>query len=105
MAPKRQASLKATAKLTTRKTQQRKQSKTDQSQKKLDEEGVIEELKQFDLVSKYGPCVGITRRERWDRAEKFGKQPPQTIKAYLDDQHLEAALGTHLTESLWYGVL
>lgn len=48
----------------------------------LDEDDRI--LRQFDLSSKYGPCIGISRLERWQRAEKFGLHPPVTVKQILD---------------------
>ncbi|KAI8491798.1 DNA polymerase delta subunit 4 [Branchiostoma belcheri] len=37
-------------------------------------------LKQFDLNPDFGPCIGITRLERWERAEKFGQTPPVDIR-------------------------
>lgn len=40
-------------------------------------------LKLFDFMSEYGPTGGISRLERWNRAEKLGKQPPQLIKQIL----------------------
>mmetsp|Transcript_37598 Transcript_37598/g.83723 ORF Transcript_37598/g.83723 Transcript_37598/m.83723 type:complete len:120 (-) Transcript_37598:806-1165(-) len=36
-------------------------------------------LRAFDLTSKYGPCTGLTRLERWQRAAKFGLEPPQEV--------------------------
>jgi len=32
----------------------------------------------------YGPCIGITRIERWERAHKFGLNPPMDIKDLLE---------------------
>ncbi|KAG0030350.1 hypothetical protein BGZ81_002785 [Podila clonocystis] len=40
-------------------------------------------LRQFDLTSKYGPCIDITRLERWERASRLGLKPPQEIKDTL----------------------
>ncbi|KAK3703593.1 hypothetical protein QZH41_019134 [Actinostola sp. cb2023] len=37
-------------------------------------------LKEFDMTLEYGPCIGITRMERWERADKFGLHPPQIVK-------------------------
>nr|CAG8491087.1 12081_t:CDS:2 [Entrophospora candida] len=37
----------------------------------------------FDLNYKFGPCVGITRLQRWDRANKHGLQPPAQVKELL----------------------
>ncbi|KAI7884802.1 hypothetical protein K492DRAFT_234551 [Lichtheimia hyalospora FSU 10163] len=41
-------------------------------------------LRKFDLDYKYGPCVGLTRMERWLRAEKLGLNPPKEVKEQLD---------------------
>lgn len=40
----------------------------------------LDRLIQFDLNWEYGPCSGITRLERWERAESFGQKPPQDIR-------------------------
>lgn len=66
-------------------------------------QSIINELRAFDLSSKYGPCVGISRLERWERAEKYGKKPPAEVKKLLTDSALVDAMGTDLTENLWYG--
>ncbi|XXQ32962.1 DNA polymerase delta subunit 4 [Plasmodiophora brassicae] len=36
-------------------------------------------LRQFDMDPKYGPCIGLTRQQRWQRAKDFGLDPPQLI--------------------------
>eukprot|EP00743_Colponemidia_sp_Colp-15_P007067 GILK01007626.1.p1 GENE.GILK01007626.1~~GILK01007626.1.p1 ORF type:complete len:122 (-),score=12.83 GILK01007626.1:103-426(-) len=44
--------------------------------------GVEEEeaqLRLFDMDMKYGPCIGITRLERWEQAKELGLDPPQSI--------------------------
>jgi len=49
-------------------------------------EGESEEeilLRRFDMTNKYGPCSGLTRRDRWLRAKKLGLDPPQYILIYL----------------------
>ncbi|KAH9021424.1 DNA polymerase delta, subunit 4-domain-containing protein, partial [Lactarius pseudohatsudake] len=33
-------------------------------------------LRIFDLSYEYGPCVGVTRMERWERASALGLYPP-----------------------------
>lgn len=33
-------------------------------------------LRVFDNTYDYGPCVGLTRLERWERAEALGLNPP-----------------------------
>ncbi|GJJ73498.1 DNA polymerase delta subunit 4 [Entomortierella parvispora] len=40
-------------------------------------------LRQFDLTSKYGPCLGLTRLERWERAALLDLNPPNEIKDLL----------------------
>ena len=36
-------------------------------------------LRQFDLSTRYGPCTGITRMQRWERAVKLGLSPPPEV--------------------------
>ncbi|MCJ1318819.1 hypothetical protein MMC15_004150 [Xylographa vitiligo] len=40
-------------------------------------------LREFDLSSQFGPCVGIVRTKRWKRAEALGLQPPLEVLAVL----------------------
>lgn len=40
-------------------------------------------LRYFDVSSQYGPCIGITRTKRWQRAEKLGLNPPIEVLAVL----------------------
>lgn len=52
---------------------------------KHDNEGDIDRLlAQFDGEREFGPCLGITRMERWVRADKYGCDPPLCIKDILD---------------------
>ncbi|KAK6967937.1 DNA polymerase delta subunit 4 [Biomphalaria glabrata] len=54
-------------------------------------------LKSFDLTLEYGPCIGITRMERWKRAEKHGLNPPVIVKEIIVcHEHDEL-----FTQSLW----
>ncbi|KAK7319335.1 hypothetical protein RJT34_04054 [Clitoria ternatea] len=53
-------------------------------------------LRQFDLNMAYGPCLGMTRLARWERAQKLGLNPPQEIERLLKT-------GKVHTESLWDG--
>ncbi|EGD77988.1 polymerase [Salpingoeca rosetta] len=55
-------------------------------------------LRDFDLNSEFGPCVGITRMERWKRAQAFGLNPPLKIKQILE-QHPG---NDDYQQSLWY---
>jgi len=41
-------------------------------------------LRTFDLSYQYGPCIGMTRLERWLRAEEMGLNPPEEIKEILE---------------------
>jgi DNA polymerase delta subunit 4 len=43
-------------------------------------------LRDFDLSSKYGPCVGITRLERFERAKKMGLNPPDEVGMILQSE-------------------
>lgn len=40
-------------------------------------------LRLFDMNQEYGPCTGVTRKQRWLRAQKFNKNPPQNIMDML----------------------
>ena len=45
-------------------------------------------LRYFDLSSQYGPCIGITRFRRWNRAFRLGLNPPVEILAVLIREEL-----------------
>lgn len=36
-------------------------------------------LRKFDLDLAYGPCMGISRKDRWLRAQRNGANPPQRV--------------------------
>ncbi|XP_033822361.1 DNA polymerase delta subunit 4 [Periophthalmus magnuspinnatus] len=57
----------------------------------------LQKLKQFDLDWRFGPCTGISRLQRWERAQLHGLSPPQEIKELL----LQSAQDVELTDSLW----
>lgn len=40
-------------------------------------------LRLFDLDTAYGPCACISRRERWERAERLGLSPPAEVLSLL----------------------
>ncbi|KAG5983040.1 hypothetical protein E4U55_000936 [Claviceps digitariae] len=40
-------------------------------------------LRYFDVSSQYGPCIGIDRTKRWERAERLGLNPPIEVLAVL----------------------
>ncbi|XP_015718676.1 DNA polymerase delta subunit 4 [Coturnix japonica] len=59
---------------------------------------LLEMLRQFDLAWEYGPCTGITRLQRWERARALGLSPPAAIRdALLEHRHDPA-----VTYSLWH---
>ncbi|XP_066442375.1 DNA polymerase delta subunit 4 [Eleutherodactylus coqui] len=43
----------------------------------------LDNLIQFDLDWRFGPCTGITRLERWQRADELGLTPPKNIRDIL----------------------
>lgn len=57
------------------------------------------QLRQFDLDKRYGPCVGMTRTERWRRAEELGLSPPPAVLALLQ----QAGGGAATEKCLWEG--
>ncbi|PNH05664.1 DNA polymerase delta subunit 4 [Tetrabaena socialis] len=57
-------------------------------------------LRQFDLQTKYGPCAGISRLERWERAVKFGLEPPEDVRDIIMAQ---GGLGSAADRCLWHG--
>ncbi|NWW15811.1 DPOD4 polymerase, partial [Falcunculus frontatus] len=44
---------------------------------------LLEMLRRFDLCWEYGPCTGITRLQRWERAQELGLSPPDPIRDAL----------------------
>ncbi|KAF6844124.1 DNA polymerase delta subunit 4 [Colletotrichum musicola] len=40
-------------------------------------------LRYFDVSSQYGPCIGMQRMKRWERAERLGLHPPIEVLAVL----------------------
>ncbi|KAF2690403.1 hypothetical protein K458DRAFT_413176 [Lentithecium fluviatile CBS 122367] len=40
-------------------------------------------LRKFDMSGQYGPCVGIARLKRWQRAHRLGLEPPIEVLAVL----------------------
>lgn len=41
-------------------------------------------LRTFDLDPAYGPCLGLTRLERWTRAKELGEEPPVEVYEILN---------------------
>lgn len=40
-------------------------------------------LRHFDLVSRFGPCTGLTRLARWRRAYRMKQDPPIEVLAVI----------------------
>ncbi|XP_069568107.1 DNA polymerase delta subunit 4 isoform X2 [Brachyistius frenatus] len=51
----------------------------------------LKKLRQFDLNWRFGPCTGISRLQRWERAELHGLNPPEEIKYLLLQTHSDPA--------------
>ncbi|XP_060181197.1 uncharacterized protein LOC132610808 [Lycium barbarum] len=53
-----------------------------------------EVLRQFDMNMVYGPCLGMSRLDRWERAKKLGLNPPTDVERLLGSSKVR-------NESLW----
>ncbi|KAK9120342.1 hypothetical protein Syun_017959 [Stephania yunnanensis] len=40
-------------------------------------------LREFDMNMAYGPCIGMSRLSRWERADKLGLNPPEEVGVVL----------------------
>ncbi|KAJ8762712.1 hypothetical protein K2173_012204 [Erythroxylum novogranatense] len=40
-------------------------------------------LKQFDMNMAFGPCIGLTRLARWERAQRLRLNPPREVEGLL----------------------
>jgi len=58
-------------------------------------------LRIFDLSYEYGPCVGVTRLERWERAAALGLNPPSEVREILMTK--EGNEDPVLVQSVLYG--
>ncbi|NXW89507.1 DPOD4 polymerase, partial [Alopecoenas beccarii] len=47
------------------------------------DQALMEMLRHFDLAWEYGPCTGITRLQRWERAQALGLSPPKPVRDAL----------------------
>ncbi|KAL1822380.1 hypothetical protein ACET3Z_009158 [Daucus carota] len=59
-------------------------------------DGSEEVLRQFDMNMAYGPCIGMSRVARWERASKLGLNPPGDVGMLLKSGKVGG-------ESLWDG--
>ncbi|XP_059190353.1 DNA polymerase delta subunit 4 [Centropristis striata] len=69
--------------------------KEDEPKTVRDEE--LHRLRQFDLDWRFGPCTGISRLERWERAKLHGLSPPEEIRDLLQQTHTDP----EYNQSLW----
>ncbi|KAG8466090.1 hypothetical protein KFE25_005660 [Diacronema lutheri] len=44
-------------------------------------------LAAFDLDSTFGPSVGLSRADRWERARALGLNPPEEVRVALNVPH------------------
>ena len=71
------------------------------SVKELEE---LEQLEQrlrskFDLETKYGPVVGLSRLGRWERAVRLGLEPPRWVRDTIVQHGTESDLNAHIFTS------
>ncbi|KAM3623670.1 uncharacterized protein V6R79_014085 [Siganus canaliculatus] len=70
-------------------------------QKEAETKTVLEEqlqkLRQFDLDWRFGPCTGISRLQRWERAKLHGLNPPEEIRDLLT----QTLTDPEYNQSLW----
>ncbi|KAH0605520.1 uncharacterized protein H6S33_004742 [Morchella sextelata] len=55
-------------------------------------------LRHWDMSSQYGPCMGVSRLERWKRAERMGLRPPALVRVVCEG--LEGGGRSWLEEAL-----
>ncbi|KAI0676110.1 DNA polymerase delta, subunit 4-domain-containing protein [Trametes maxima] len=58
-------------------------------------------LRVFDLSYEYGPCVGVSRIDRWERAHALGLNPPPEVKEILMTQ--EGNSDEQFSQSVFHG--
>ncbi|KAJ3054984.1 hypothetical protein HK097_000130 [Rhizophlyctis rosea] len=66
-------------------------------------EMLLHMLKDFDLNYQYGPCVGLSRLERWQRAMKLDLEPPEILGKVLTVAQVKS--DSELREALWWPTL
>lgn len=84
----------------TKNSQSRTKSQKDEpepSSSKSAEEEDFKILKDFDLNWEYGPSMGITRLERWNRADKHGLNPSPAVKQLVQEHSKDE----RYTQCLW----
>jgi len=59
-------------------------SRSAEEQDDDNDDDVEEILRQFDMNLAYGPCLGLSRLARWERARGIGLNPSQHVKDLLE---------------------
>ncbi|KAL1940883.1 hypothetical protein VTO73DRAFT_7924 [Trametes versicolor] len=57
-------------------------------------------LRVFDLSYEYGPCIGVSRLYRWERAHALGLNPPLEVKEILLTK--EGSTDEQFTQSVFH---
>ncbi|KAJ7509895.1 DNA polymerase delta, subunit 4-domain-containing protein [Mycena galericulata] len=57
-------------------------------------------LRVFDLSYEYGPCIGVPRLERWERASAMGLNPPSEVRDILTTR--QGASDPSYSQSVFY---
>lgn len=60
-------------------------------------EKAVNYLKAFDLDARYGPCMGISRLDRYNRAKMLNLNPPESVRQLLE----QMADSPEFQENLW----
>eukprot|EP01023_Acetabularia_acetabulum_P041759 TRINITY_DN408_c0_g1_i1.p3 TRINITY_DN408_c0_g1~~TRINITY_DN408_c0_g1_i1.p3 ORF type:complete len:106 (-),score=11.03 TRINITY_DN408_c0_g1_i1:337-654(-) len=63
----------------------------------LDDE-TLDKLRIFDLTVQFGPSIGMSRLDRWNRAYKLGLNPPREIKQILENLEEDSKYKTCIWE-------
>ncbi|PPQ64365.1 hypothetical protein CVT24_008434 [Panaeolus cyanescens] len=58
-------------------------------------------LRVFDNSYEYGPCVGMSRLDRWERAQALGLNPPKEVYDILKTK--QGSTMEEYTQSVFYG--
>ncbi|KAL5221597.1 hypothetical protein ABZP36_026310 [Zizania latifolia] len=58
----------------------------DATRRRVEEDEEVERMvREFDMDMRYGPCLGLTRPQRWRRAAALGLAPPPAVIAVCSD--------------------
>lgn len=47
------------------------------------EEDMESVLRAWDMDMRFGPCIGISRLSRWERAQRNSLSPPEEVRTFL----------------------